>query len=101
LAAAASSNTTVAWGCSCNAEAGTVSAAVRIAAAGDALLALSVTMRLIDAFARRPAQTLPAPSRLASLTVPERDILLRLAARAAGPGAGCDPGLRDRHRAPG
>jgi hypothetical protein len=37
-------------------------------------------MRLIDAFARRPAQTLPAPSRLASLTVPERDILLRLAA---------------------
>jgi hypothetical protein len=57
-----------------------VSAAVRIAAAGDALLALSVTMRLIDAFAHRPAQTLPAPSRLASLTVPERDILLWLAA---------------------
>jgi DNA-binding NarL/FixJ family response regulator len=54
-------------------------AAVRIAAAGDALLAPSVTMRLIDAFARRPAQTLPAPSRLASLTVRERDILLRLA----------------------
>jgi DNA-binding NarL/FixJ family response regulator len=54
-------------------------AAVRIAAAGDALLAPSVTMRLIDAFARRPAQTLPAPSRLASLTSRERDILLRLA----------------------
>jgi DNA-binding NarL/FixJ family response regulator len=30
-------------------------------------------------FARRPAQTLPAPSRLASLTGRERDILLRLA----------------------
>ena len=53
-------------------------AAVRIAAAGDALLAPSVTMRLIDAFARRPAQTLPAPSRLASLTAREREILLRL-----------------------
>jgi DNA-binding NarL/FixJ family response regulator len=54
-------------------------AAVKIAAAGNALLAPSVTMRLIDAFARRPPQTLPAPSRLASLTVRERDILLRLA----------------------
>ena len=54
-------------------------AAVRIAAAGNALLAPSVTMRLIDAFARRPARTLPAPSRLASLTVREHDILLRLA----------------------
>jgi DNA-binding NarL/FixJ family response regulator len=54
-------------------------AAIRTAAAGNALLAPSVTMRLIDAFARRPAQTLPTPSRLASLTVRERDILLRLA----------------------
>jgi DNA-binding NarL/FixJ family response regulator len=54
-------------------------AAVRVAAAGNALLAPSVTMRLIDAFARRPAQTLPAPSRLASLTGREHDILLRLA----------------------
>jgi DNA-binding NarL/FixJ family response regulator len=54
-------------------------AAVKTAASGNALLAPTVTMRLIDAFARRPAQTLPAPSRLASLTVRERDILLRLA----------------------
>ena len=54
-------------------------AAVKIAAAGNALLAPSVTMRLIDAFARRSPQTLPAPSRLASLTARERDILLRLA----------------------
>jgi DNA-binding NarL/FixJ family response regulator len=54
-------------------------AAIKIAAAGNALLAPSVTMRMIDAFARRPAQTLPAPSRLASLTIRERDILLRLA----------------------
>jgi DNA-binding NarL/FixJ family response regulator len=54
-------------------------AAIKVAAAGNALLAPSVTMRLIDAFARRPAHTLPAPSRLASLTARERDILLRLA----------------------
>ena len=54
-------------------------AAVKTAAAGNALLAPSVTMRLIDAFARRPARALPPPSRLASLTVRERDILLRLA----------------------
>jgi DNA-binding NarL/FixJ family response regulator len=54
-------------------------AAIKVAAAGNALLAPSVTMRLIDAFARRPPATLPAPSRLASLTVRERDILLRLA----------------------
>lgn len=53
--------------------------AVRVAAAGNALLAPSVTMRLIDAFARRPAQTLPAPSRLESLTGREHEILLRLA----------------------
>ena len=55
-------------------------AAVRIAAAGDALLAPSVTRRLIEAFARRPASAAPAPSRLASLTRRERDIL-RLIAR--------------------
>ena len=54
-------------------------AAVKIAASGNALLAPSVTMRLIDAFARRPAQTLPTPSRLASLTAREHDILMRLA----------------------
>ena len=54
-------------------------AAVRVAAAGDALLAPSVTRRLIEAFAARPAETLPAPSRLASLTPRERDILLLLA----------------------
>ena len=54
-------------------------AAVKTAASGNALLAAPVTMRLIDAFARRPAQTLPTPSRLASLTLRERDILLRLA----------------------
>jgi DNA-binding NarL/FixJ family response regulator len=54
-------------------------AAVRCAAAGDALLAPSVTRRLIEAFARKPAQAAPSPSRLASLTPRERDILLHLA----------------------
>jgi DNA-binding NarL/FixJ family response regulator len=54
-------------------------AAVRVAAAGDALLAPSVTRRLIEAFAMRPVQTTPSPSRLASLTPRERDILLLVA----------------------
>jgi len=54
-------------------------AAIRAAAAGDALLAPSVTRRLIEAFARRPAQTTPSPSRLAALTARERDVLLLLA----------------------
>jgi DNA-binding NarL/FixJ family response regulator len=54
-------------------------AAIRAAAAGDALLAPSVTRRLIEAFARRPAQTTPSPSRLAALTSRERDVLLLLA----------------------
>jgi DNA-binding NarL/FixJ family response regulator len=54
-------------------------AAVRRVAAGDALLAPSVTMRLIEAFARRPPETTPSPARLASLTARERDILLLLA----------------------
>jgi DNA-binding NarL/FixJ family response regulator len=54
-------------------------AAVRAAAAGDALLAPSVTRMLIEAFARRPPAAAPAPSRLASLTARERDILLLVA----------------------
>ena len=54
-------------------------AAIRLAAAGDALLAPSVTRRLIEAFARRPASMSPSPSRLSSLTPRERDILLLVA----------------------
>jgi len=54
-------------------------AAVRAAAAGDALLAPSVTRRLIEVFARRPPETAPSPSRLASLTAREQDVLLLLA----------------------
>jgi len=54
-------------------------AAVRAAAAGDALLAPSVTRRLIEAFARRPAETSPPPSQLASVTARERDVLMLMA----------------------
>ena len=54
-------------------------AAVRVAAAGEAMLAPSITRRLIEVFARRPPQTTPAPSRLASLTAREREVLILLA----------------------
>jgi DNA-binding NarL/FixJ family response regulator len=54
-------------------------AAVRAAAAGDALLAPSVTRRLIEAFARRPPEATLSPSRIASVTARERDVLLLLA----------------------
>ena len=54
-------------------------AAVRIAASGDALLAPSVTRRLIEAFARRPPEMSPAPSRLASVSAREREVLMQMA----------------------
>jgi DNA-binding NarL/FixJ family response regulator len=54
-------------------------AAVRAAAAGNALLAPTVTRRLIESFARRPAALAPSPAQLASLTARERDILLQVA----------------------
>jgi DNA-binding NarL/FixJ family response regulator len=54
-------------------------AAVRAAAAGNALLAPTVTRRLIESFARRPAAVAPSPAQLASLTARERDILLQVA----------------------
>ncbi len=54
-------------------------AAVRAAAAGNALLAPTVTRRLIEAFVRRPPALAPSPSLLASLTARERDILLQVA----------------------
>ncbi|MDQ2813618.1 MAG: response regulator transcription factor [Actinomycetota bacterium] len=54
-------------------------AAVRAAAAGHALLAPSVTRRLIEVFARRPPEISPSPARLASLTAREREVLVMLA----------------------
>ena len=54
-------------------------AAVRAAAAGEAMLAPSVTRRLIETFARRPPETALAPSRLPLLTAREREVLMLLA----------------------
>jgi len=53
--------------------------AVRVVAAGDALLAPSVTRRLITEFARRPARADAATDALAGLTDRERDTLRMLA----------------------
>jgi DNA-binding NarL/FixJ family response regulator len=53
---------------------------VRVVAAGDSLLAPSVTRRLIEEFARRPAPARRPPEALASLTDRETEVL-RLVAR--------------------
>jgi RNA polymerase sigma factor (sigma-70 family) len=50
-------------------------AAIRVVAAGDALLAPSVTRRLIDQFAQRPAQEKRDASALQDLTDREREVL--------------------------
>jgi len=52
--------------------------AVRVVADGEALLAPSVTRRIIEQFARRPAQR-DISAQLTSLTQRERDVLVRLA----------------------
>ncbi len=54
--------------------------AVHVIAAGDALLAPSVTRRLIADFARRPRQAPPQPNTLGALTARETEVL-RLIAR--------------------
>jgi DNA-binding NarL/FixJ family response regulator len=54
--------------------------AVRVVAAGDALLAPAVTRRLIAEFAARPAPDRPRPTSLAALTPRETEVL-RLIAR--------------------
>jgi DNA-binding NarL/FixJ family response regulator len=54
--------------------------AVYVVAAGDALLAPSVTRRLIADFARRPRQDPPVPAALGALTQRESEVL-RLIAR--------------------
>jgi DNA-binding NarL/FixJ family response regulator len=53
--------------------------AVRVVAAGDALLAPQVTRRLIEEFARRPARGAPVPGTLDALTARERETLGLLA----------------------
>jgi DNA-binding NarL/FixJ family response regulator len=54
-------------------------AAVRVVAAGDALLAPSVTRRLIQEFARRPEPAAVAPAALDALTDREREVLALVA----------------------
>lgn len=50
--------------------------AVRVVAAGDALLAPSITRRLIERFATRPAEPSRATLQLAGLTEREREVLV-------------------------
>ena len=54
-------------------------AAIRVVAAGDALLAPSVTRRLIAEFARRPEPEPGTPAALAALTDREREVLALVA----------------------
>ncbi len=54
-------------------------AAIRVVAAGDALLAPGITRRLIAEFARRPDPTQVAPAALDALTEREREVLTLVA----------------------
>jgi DNA-binding NarL/FixJ family response regulator len=54
-------------------------AGIHVVAAGDALLAPSVTKRLIEEFARRPTPPADGPVELAELTAREREILTLIA----------------------
>jgi DNA-binding NarL/FixJ family response regulator len=54
-------------------------AAIRVVAAGDALLAPRVTRRLIEEFARRPEPAAVGPAGLAALTDREREVLALVA----------------------
>ncbi|NUT32045.1 MAG: response regulator transcription factor [Hamadaea sp.] len=54
--------------------------AVRVVASGEALLAPSVTRKLIEEFARRPGPQRPAPPSLSALTARETEVLALIAA---------------------
>ena len=54
--------------------------AVRVVAAGEALLAPAVTRRVIEEFASRPTRSTPHPGAVASLTPREREVLELVAA---------------------
>jgi DNA-binding NarL/FixJ family response regulator len=63
-----------------------IAAAVRIVAAGDALLAPAVTRAVIDQFARRPADPpAPEPPSLAELTPREREVFALLVQGRSNP----------------
>jgi DNA-binding NarL/FixJ family response regulator len=53
--------------------------AIRVVARGDALLAPSVTRRLVEEFARRPAGATPDEATLGTLTDREREVLVLIA----------------------
>jgi DNA-binding NarL/FixJ family response regulator len=55
-------------------------AAIRVIAAGEALLAPNVTRRLIEHFARQPDPLRPPPGALGQLTAREREVLALIAA---------------------
>jgi DNA-binding NarL/FixJ family response regulator len=59
--------------------------AVRVVAAGEALLAPAVTRRLIDEFAQRPAAATPPPAALATLTRRETQVLRLVAEGLSNP----------------
>jgi DNA-binding NarL/FixJ family response regulator len=54
-------------------------AAIRVVAGGEALLAPSVTRRLIERFVSRPESSLRSPDALANLTAREREVLALVA----------------------
>lgn len=56
-----------------------LTAGIRVVAAGDALLAPSVTRRLIDQFASRPSIGKEASAELDALTAREREVLIMVA----------------------
>jgi DNA-binding NarL/FixJ family response regulator len=58
-----------------DAEAAELVHAIRVVAAGDALLSPSVTRRIVEAFAARPAPSGPPASALAELTEREREVV--------------------------
>jgi DNA-binding NarL/FixJ family response regulator len=62
-----------------DAPAADLTQAVRVVAAGEALLAPSVTRKLIADFARRPAANRPKPERLHALTPRETEVLKLIA----------------------
>jgi len=53
--------------------------AIRVIAAGEALLAPSITRRLVEDFVRRPPPSATAPAELAELTDREREVLALIA----------------------